>query len=775
MREWTNRLSMPIFIGALLLILQILSGIPAYAEGTQYYYDKCSTTPAGVYSKYNSEPRNNYMMVVDTLYSPRSSGSCYTGCTVNKDTGAVQFSGSSYTSLSSNYLYSKLSRSNGEEVPGYIIYAKVNTDGFVVGTVYKIVNNQYYVQGSLINSGLVLDLSYPTNGRHTDGYWYIKTGAAISKGSVITSNIIAADGAFPNNGLHSDGFWYVRKNICETSPPIASATPTNPTNGNVSIAVSYNTNAVVKEYKINTTGTYMPYNGPITIQSNCTVFFRSKDSVGTLSLESSIVIGNIENPVLTVGTQYYYDKYSVASQGVYSKYNAQLTNNYSLVSTTCNSRGLGAPYYSSYIFDSGTGKITLSGSYSYSLSRGTYLYGLNAYGQLCYVTVDRDGFIAFGATYMPVNTPIYTKGSLISSNLILDQTYPANGRFSDGFWYVKTGTSTVKSTVISSNIIALDQSYPNDGIHTDGFWYVKKNICDMSPPIASASPTNPTNGNVTVSVTYGQNAAVKEYRIGGTGASTQYTSPIIIPSNCSVYMRSRDAVGTLSREVYIVVGNIDKTPPVVPSLNANNCNPTNGSVDVTITYSTDSTIKEYRVNSGSWTNYTAPVRISDNNSTIYARAKDSLSNTSDIGTFVVMNIDKFSPTVFASDTNSQWRPTAANVTLNYQDAGLGLTTSQFKITNSILTPDTWNSYTGPIAIGNGVWYLHYRAVDLAGNKMLGYFGPYMIDAENPHSDYTSVIYTYDNAGHLIKTDAQGALTQFMYDSSGNLLSKTCQP
>jgi len=52
-------------------------------------------------------------------------------------------------------------------------------------------------------------------------------------------------------------------------------------------------------------------------------------------------------------------------------------------------------------------------------------------------------------------------------------------------------------------------------------------------------------------------------------------------------------------------------------------------------------------------------------------------------------------------------------------------------------PTFWNNYTSAVTQSNdGIWYLHYRAVDSAGNEVKGYFGEYKIDKTLPTLTFT---------------------------------------
>ena len=71
---------------------------------------------------------------------------------------------------------------------------------------------------------------------------------------------------------------------------------------------------------------------------------------------------------------------------------------------------------------------------------------------------------------------------------------------------------------------------------------------------------------------------------------------------------------------------------------------TNGNVNVTITYPSDATTKQYRIDGGAWTTYTSAVAMTANGN-IEARALDAAGNSSAIGTLNVANIDKTAPKV----------------------------------------------------------------------------------------------------------------------------------
>ena len=89
---------------------------------------------------------------------------------------------------------------------------------------------------------------------------------------------------------------------------------------------------------------------------------------------------------------------------------------------------------------------------------------------------------------------------------------------------------------------------------------------------------------------------------------------------------------------------VDNIPPENPVMSANPTELTNGNVSVTINYSEDSLIKEFSTDFTNWSNYSVPVVVTENNTTVYARGKDIAGNESGVSTLNVTNIDKISPT-----------------------------------------------------------------------------------------------------------------------------------
>jgi len=162
----------------------------------------------------------------------------------------------------------------------------------------------------------------------------------------------------------------------------------------------------------------------------------------------------------------------------------------------------------------------------------------------------------------------------------------------------------------------------------------------------------------------------------------------------------------------------DYIPPVNPVMAASPTDFTKGNVDVTITYSTDSVVKEYSLDAATWNSYTTPVVVTDNNTTVYARGKDLAGNESGLSTLTVVNIDKILPIVTLSDGGVT--TSSVTVTAVASDTGgseLNVSSYQYSKDNGT----TWTSATSDTSytfnsLTTGTYQCKVKVVDNAGNS-----------------------------------------------------------
>ncbi|MFT9075974.1 hypothetical protein [Ethanoligenens sp.] len=132
---------------------------------------------------------------------------------------------------------------------------------------------------------------------------------------------------------------------------------------------------------------------------------------------------------------------------------------------------------------------------------------------------------------------------------------------------------------------------------------------------------------------------------------------------------------------------------------------------------------------------------------------DNAWNTAVIGASV--QIDTIPPTCTVSSGASNWQSATAPITLDFEDpgstngTGSGVATAQYSWSQSQTDTGTWQNYTAGGQLtppGDGTWYLHWQATDVAGNSASGVFGPYSNSAGLAVSIQTP------NAAYLTDTD-----------------------
>jgi hypothetical protein len=165
---------------------------------------------------------------------------------------------------------------------------------------------------------------------------------------------------------------------------------------------------------------------------------------------------------------------------------------------------------------------------------------------------------------------------------------------------------------------------------------------------------------------------------------------------------------------------VDNIIPVNPTMSASPTGWTNGNVTVTITYSADAVVKEYSTDTLTWSAYIAPVVISTNNTTVYARASDASGNQSEQSTMTVANIDKVIPVITAENDGS----TTSSITVKATASDLGGSalnngSYQYSKDNGV----TWTALTNVTSytfssLTTGAYQCKVKVLDNAGNSAI---------------------------------------------------------
>lgn len=136
-----------------------------------------------------------------------------------------------FSSLTRGYVYNNTNNTYATSGGGYDGYTAVPTGS--VG--YKVVGGtvlQKYTSGAVVSGSettyVRLDRKLATENTQQTTY---------TIGSLVQSNLVAEDGTYPTNGRHSDGFWYVRGSIANKNPVI---TPSTVPSGSIAVKPSFN-------------------------------------------------------------------------------------------------------------------------------------------------------------------------------------------------------------------------------------------------------------------------------------------------------------------------------------------------------------------------------------------------------------------------------------------------------------------------------------------------------------------------------------------------------
>ena len=186
--------------------------------------------------------------------------------------------------------------------------------------------------------------------------------------------------------------------------------------------------------------------------------------------------------------------------------------------------------------------------------------------------------------------------------------------------------------------------------------YTVSNIDRIPPekPTASANVTAPTNGDVTVTATFGADTATKQYSMDGSEWLT-YTSGVVMQDNGTVYFRGIDAAGNVSEAASHAVTNIDRTPPAITLIGDN----------VSAVHQTelsaaadDGSALYYRVGGGEWRPYTSPIAVGTNADYEF-KATDAAGNTGYASIAFAHILTEFPEKPVGTPDTQSWSPTGA--------------------------------------------------------------------------------------------------------------------
>ncbi|XEC96028.1 discoidin domain-containing protein [Paenibacillus tarimensis] len=275
----------------------------------------------------------------------------------------------------------------------------------------------------------------------------------------------------------------------------------------------------------------------------------------------------------------------------------------------------------------------------------------------------------------PVTTDDAPKGWVNKDTKVTLQAIDAESGVAATYYTVNGGEQQTGNEVV----------FTAEGEHTLVYWSVDGAgnveaahsvvvaIDKTAPAVAalSADHTGPTNSDVTIMISFPDDAAWKEYKVGESGEWTAYTAPVIVSDNVTVYARGTDEAGNVSDVSSYAVTNIDKIGPVsIASISPAEANGRSGwyTSDVTVTMDVYDNLSGvaatyYTLNGGEVQTGASVSLTEDGIYTLEYWSVDNAGNAEEAHTIVVQ-IDKTAPELnVVLDKTELWPPNHKLVTI----------------------------------------------------------------------------------------------------------------
>ncbi|MCR8631397.1 immunoglobulin-like domain-containing protein [Paenibacillus radicis (ex Xue et al. 2023)] len=602
------------------------------------------------------------------------------------------------------------------------------------------------------------------------------------------------------DGVGNISLIYTKSIILDRTAPLPAALTASPggavyTSGNVTMTIVYPSDAVQKQYKLAADGLYDKYTGPFTVNGNKTIYARSMDAAGNMSVETSYTVSNIDTTA-PIG--------SISING-----GAAATNNVNAILQLTAS-------------DIGVGGITME---------------------------------------------LSDNGSVWSAPIAFSPSLSRTLASGDGTKtvYIRYKDSLGNTSPVYSDSIMLDTTEP-------------------APAVFTSTPSGHTTGNVSLSIEFPADAVQKQFKLDYSGIYMDYTAPIVLTSNQTIYAKSKDAAGNWSTEAQYNMNKIDRTAPVGaiatsilsgatsnrtitlllsatdagaggiemqlsndgewgssaweslqatrswelsegdgtktvyvrfrdslgnisqpysstlvldraapagPELTASPNEYTSGNVSITITYPLDVVDKKYKLGSaGNLQAYESPLMLSVNEA-VYAWGYDAAGNRSLEAYIVISNIDKTAPTGSIS-VNSGAQVTGNVYSVSGNVYGLGVTGSiytslniwatdsgaggiQMRFSNDQSTWSDWEHYkpsrSWTLTDVPGIKTVHAQFKDSLGNQSSTVTGSVYYDPAILGAKFTSDLTEYTNENVTVTIDFPLSATSRDYSYDGTTVTQ----
>ena len=409
-------------------------------------------------------------------------------------------------------------------------------------------------------------------------------------------------------GNVSDVASYEVANINRAAPdrPVASADITAPTNQNVTVMATFSSDSVIKQYSLNGS-TWNTYTSGVILSDNGTVYFRGISIEGNVSNVTAYAVTNIDKVAPEKPT---------ALQDITAPTNGKVT-----VNAECGSDDA----IVEYSFDLDT------------WNRCTTGVVMNDNGTIYFRAVDQAGNVSGITIYSVTNIDKVAPNKPTASaniiaptnhNVAVSATFSSDTATKQYSLDNSTWQSYTTGVVMSSNGTVYFRGIDEAGNISDMASYEVTNIDKVAPvqPVAAASTTAPTNQNVTVTATFSEDSAQKQYSLDNSTWQSYTTGGVVMTDNGIVYFRGIDEAGNISDMASYEVTNIDKVAPIITLVGDNVSAVHETTLSATVD---DGSTLYYRVDGAEWLSYTAPLTVGAN--AVYEfEATDAAGNTGNV-------------------------------------------------------------------------------------------------------------------------------------------------
>ena len=379
------------------------------------------------------------------------------------------------------------------------------------------------------------------------------------------------------------------------------------------------------------------------------------------------------------------------------------------------------------------------------------------------------------APVSPIIIPSTTQPT--NQNVIVTITYPDDSveneySFDGSNWLDYTTTLT-----ITDNCTIYAKAIDSAGNESSQASLTLNNIDKVAPiaPTIIPNTTQPTSQNVIVTITYSDDAALKQYSFDGSNW-LNYTTALTITNNCTIYAKAIDSAGNESSQSSLTISNINKIAQIIPSTT----NWTNQNITITINYPNSAYSKMYSYDGSNWLYYDKPLII-DLNKTIYVEYTNSDGSVQSPITYSISNIDKILPVI-------TFTPTGNGIKVNLSDDG----GSNIKLQRYVYSsqesnrPDSgWNNFENDQVIAfpndSNNYYLWVEAIDNASNTSLRTFNLRSLTSKvDNYENGNNTFFTYSGNWHIDSSqayegshsytnatigDSQSCSTTFVYNNT----------